>query len=145
MLARSSDQLSSPARTATVHHDNFRHEQHSGDVDCIWWHNHDERTVHSAYNRGYLHGQGRKRSKQLDIGFRYGQRVGTTDSFDKHLANIACYAGKVATAIFCHSFRILQHWRNLDGLEGHWDDHSIGTIHSTASCRNRRCHSNESG
>jgi hypothetical protein len=42
----------------------------------------------------------------------------------------------MATAIFPHSLRVRQHWRNLDCLEGHRDDHSIGTIHSTASCRN---------
>jgi hypothetical protein len=136
----------SPGRKpATIHRDDFRDEQHSGDVDGIWWHHYDERTVHSAYNRGHLHGHGRKRSKQLEIGFCYGERVGTTASFDKHLAYIACYAGKVATAIFCHSFRVRQHWCNLDGLEGHWHHHSIGTVHSTASRRNGHCHSNESG
>ena len=127
----------SPGRgPATVHRDDLRDEQHSGDVDGIWWHNHDERTVHSAHSRGYLHGKGRKRSKQLYVRFCYGQRVGTTACFDKHIPYDAGYAGKVATAIFCHSFRVHQHWRNLDGLEGHWDDHSIGTVHRTASCRN---------
>ena len=121
---------------ATVHCDDLRDEQHSGHVDGIWWHNHDERTVHSAYSRGYLHSQGRKRSKQLYVRFCYGQRVGTTGGFDKHIAYVAGYAGKVATAIFCHSFRVHQHWRKLDGLEGYGDDHSIGTVHRTASCRN---------
>jgi hypothetical protein len=117
----------------------------AGDVDGIWWHNHDERTVHSAYGRGYLHGHGGQRSKQFDVRFCHGQRVGSTNSFDQHIAYVACNAGKVATAIFCHSFRVRQHWRNLDGIEGHWDDHSIRTVHSTAICRNRRCYSNESG
>jgi hypothetical protein len=60
----------SPDRgAATVHRDDFGDEQHSGDVDGIWWHNHDEWTVHSADSRGYLHGHGRKRSKQFDVRF----------------------------------------------------------------------------
>ena len=56
-------------RAATIHRDDLRDEQHSGDVDGIWWHNHDEWTVHSADSRGYLHGHGRKRSKQFDVRF----------------------------------------------------------------------------
>jgi len=63
----------SPGRgAATVHRDDFGDEQHSGDVDGIWGHNHDQRTVHSAYSRGYLHGHGPKRSKQLNVRFCYG-------------------------------------------------------------------------
>lgn len=60
----------SPGRgAATVHRDDFGDEQHRGNVDGIWWHNHDEWNVHSAYSGGYLHGHGRKRSKQFDVRF----------------------------------------------------------------------------
>jgi hypothetical protein len=41
-------------------------------VDGIRGHNYDQRTVHSAYSRGYLHSHGPKRSKQLDVRFCYG-------------------------------------------------------------------------